>query len=258
MLFVFFVTILVGGCRGADDGAQSLTVFAAASLTEAFTELGTHFEAAHPGMTVTFNFAGSQQLAQQLGQGAPGDVFASANAQQMALVVENGRIAPDAPVTFARNRLVVIFPTDNPADLQALPDLAWPGVRLVLAEAAVPVGRYTLDFLDKAAADATLGPAFHDGVLANVVSYEQNVRTVFTKVALGEADAGIVYSSDVVGTGSEAVAQIAIPDELNVSATYPIAPLADAQRPFLAQQFIDFVLSDEGQAILASYGFIGR
>lgn len=258
MLFIFFVTILVSSCRRADDGAQPLMVFAAASLTDAFAELGTHFEAANPGVAVTFNFAGSQQLAQQLSQGAPGDVFAGANARQMAVVVANGRIAPDAPATFTRNRLVVIFPADNPADLQALPDLARPGVRLVLAEEAVPVGRYTLDFLDKAAADAALGPAFRDGVLANVVSYEQNVRTVFTKVALGEADAGVVYSSDVVGAGSDAVAHITIPDDLNVIATYPIAPLTDAQRPFLAQHFVDFVLSKEGQAIMASYGFVGR
>jgi molybdate transport system substrate-binding protein len=233
-----------------------LTVFAAASLTEAFTVLGQQFEAAHPGTRVVFSFGGSNTLAQQLGEGAPADVFASANRAQLQAVIDAGRIVSGTQQTFARNRLVVIFPADNPAGLASLADLAQPGLKLVLAAAEVPVGQYSLDFLAKAAQDAAFGPSFEVDVLANVVSYEPNVRAVLTKVALGEADAGIVYTSDVSGAGAEAVSQLAIPDALNTIASYPIASLADSAQPALAQAFIDFVLSAQGQAVLAEYGFI--
>lgn len=257
IIFLFVVgSVLLAACRPAADEPQTLTVFAAASLTDAFTALGEEFETLNPGVMVTFNFAGSQQLAQQLSQGAPGDVFASANARQMEEVVANGRIDPAAPRPFVQNRLVIIVPATNPANVQGLADLARPGTAVLLADASVPAGQYSLDFLQMAAADSQLGGNYRDGVLANVVSYEQNVRTVFTKVALGEADAGIVYSSNVVGVSSESVIQFDIPDDLNVIAVYPIAPLADSLSPTLAQHFVDFVLSGRGQAILESYGFV--
>lgn len=232
------------------------TVFAAASLTNAFTALGREFEAGHPGVRVTFNFAGSQQLAQQLAQGAPGDVFASANEQQMEAAVDSGRIAAGAVQTFVQNRLVIIFPADNPAGISRLQDLAKPGLKVLLAAAAVPVGQYSLDFLDKASQDPAFGSDFKERVLANVVSYEENVRSVLTKVALGEADAGIVYTSDVIGTGSENVVKLDIPDNLNAIASYPIARVTDSDRSHQAQAFVDFVLSAAGQQILADYGFI--
>ena len=159
------------------------------------------FEADHPGVTAVFNFAGSQQLAQQINEGAPADVFASANKKQMDVVIEAGGIVSGTQQTFAKNRLVVIFPKDNPAGLAELKDLANPDSKLVLAAKEVPVGQYSLDFLDKAVADTAFGATFKDDVLKNVVSYEDNVKAVLTKVALGEADAGIVYLSDISGAG---------------------------------------------------------
>jgi len=233
-----------------------LTVFAAASLTEAYSEIKTNFEAAHSGVTVIYNFGGSNALAQQLGEGAPADVFASANAKQMEVAVESGRVAPDTAQVFVRNRLVVITPVGSTAGVATLQDLAKPGLKLILAAKDVPVGGYSLDFLDKAAADAGFGAAYKDAVLANVVSYEDNVRSVLTKVALGEGDAGIVYTSDIVGDPAKDVVSLEIPDALNTVATYPIAPVADSANPELAQAFVEYVLSAEGQAILEDFGFI--
>lgn len=235
--------------------AITLHVFAAASLTDAFGEIGENFSAANPGTEVIFNFAGSNQLATQIGEGAPADLFASANTIQMTAVIDSGRIISGTQRTFARNRLVVITPSDNPAGMASLQDLATPGVKLVFAAEEVPVGRYTQTFLDQADADASLGPGYRDAVLANVVSYEANVRVVLTKVSLGEADAGVVYTSDV-GAAAENVLQIAIPDELNTIASYPIAPLANSAHGALAQHFVEYVLASEGQQVLARYGFL--
>lgn len=234
----------------------NLTVFAAASLNEAFTALGQQFQAAHPGTSVTFNLGASNQLAQQIAEGAPADVFASANARQMQVAVESGRVVSGTQQVFAHNRLVIIYPAGNPAQLAAPADLAQPGLRLVLAAAEVPVGQYSLDFLDQAAQDPAFGPGFKDAVLANVVSYEANVRAVFSKVALGEADAGIVYTSDITGADAAGVGRLDIPDALNTIAAYPIAVLSDSPNPALAQAFVDLALSSAGQAVLAEHGFI--
>lgn len=235
---------------------RTLTVLAAASLTEAFTELGEIFEAQNPGVTVAFSFAGSQQLAQQLDQGAPADVFASASKKYMDAAVTSGRVAQTAPKIFVTNRLVVIFPKDNPAGLMELKDLAKAGLKLDLADASVPVGQYSLDFLDKASQDEAFGFAFKDDVLKNVVSYENNVKAVVTKVALGEADAGIVYVSDITADVAQQVGRLDIPDALNTIANYPIAAISDSQYPDLAAAFISLVLSPEGQQVLAKYNFI--
>jgi molybdate transport system substrate-binding protein len=231
-----------------------IVVFAAASLTDAFEEIGTAFGAVHDA-TVVFNFAGSQQLAQQLGSGAPADVFASANNRQMQVAVDAGRVLTDAVRTFAGNRLVIVTPGDNPAAIATLTDLATPGLKLILADPAVPVGQYARELLAQASAAPAYSAAFSSTVLANVVSYEENVRAVLAKVTLGEADAGIVYASDVTGDQRSRVRVVAIPDAINVIASYPIAPVTDSARPDLAQAFVDFVLGPDGQAILASYGF---
>lgn len=237
------------------DNPRSVTVFAAASLTEAFAEIGQGFEAGHPGVQVAFNFAGSQQLAQQLAQGAQADVFASANQAQMDATVSAGRVAAGDVQIFARNRLVVIYPKDNPAKLARLQDLTRPGLKIVLAAKEVPVGSYALQFLQKASQSLDFGSDFESKVLSNVVSYEENVRVVYSKVALGEADAGIVYTSDIPKNDSQ-VGSLEIPDELNAVATYPIAPLEDSPNPDLAASFVEFVLSPTGQGILAGYGFL--
>lgn len=235
--------------------ASELNVFAAASLTEAFREIGKAFEAANPGVKVTFNFAGSQQLVQQIGQGAPADVFASAATKNMDDAVKAGNVADGAARTFARNRLVAIVPQANPAGIKMLADLGKPGVRLVLAAKEVPVGQYALDFLDKASKDATYGADYKDKTLKNVASYEQNVRAVLSKVTLGEADAGIVYNTDVTQDAAPKVTRIEIPDALNTVATYPIATVKGTKNP-AADRFVAFVLADAGQAILKQYGFI--
>lgn len=256
--------LLMMACGGAPAAAPQpstpapaeLSVFAAASLTDAFTDMGRRFEAANPGVTVRFNFAGSQQLAQQIAQGAPADVFASANAAQMKNVIGSGQVVGGSERTFVRNRLVVIYPKDNPAQLAALADLARPGLKLVFADRAVPAGQYSLDFLAKASKLPEYTETYSPTVLSNVVSYEESVRVVLGKVALGEADAGIVYGSDITGENADMVGRIDIADELNVIATYPIAPVAGSRSADLARRFIDYVLSPDGQATLAEYGFI--
>jgi molybdate transport system substrate-binding protein len=239
----------------ADDPSEIITVFAAASLTEAFTELAGQFESSHPGTRVVLNFAGSQQLAQQLAQGAPADVFASADLAQMEAVVEAGRVRDTGLEPFAHNRLVVIFPAENPGNLQDLTGLARPGLKLVLADAAVPVGRYSLEFLANAAQDPDFDLDYLDAVKRNIVSYEENVRSVLSKVRLGEADAGIVYTSDLVGESSAEIRRIEIPDSLNVIATYFLAPISDSESPERAGDFVQLVLSPAGRSVLTGFGF---
>ena len=270
LLLACTVSLLLLGCvpltapaanesaTGSTTGAESITlnVFAAASLTNAFGEIGANFTAANPGVAVVFNFAGSNQLATQIGEGAPADVFASANGTQMNVAIESGRVISGTQRTFVRNRLVIATPADNPAGLTGVQDLATPGVKLLFAAKEVPVGQYALDFLDKAEADGALGAGYKAAVLANVVSYEENVRAVLTKVSLGEADAGIVYSSDVAANTTGEVTQVEIPDQFNTVASYPIAPLRDSPNLEIAQQFIDYILAPEGQQVLAAYGFM--
>lgn len=252
-LLVFLLAAGLPGCAdrssGSGDGSQALTVFAASSLTDAFNELAQAFEAQHPGSEVVFNFAGSSQLAAQLVEGVGADVFAPANAAQMQNVIDAGRVTAGTERWFVSNRLAVIVPADNPAGIGALEDLTRPGVQLLLAVEGVPVRQYTNEVV------ATLPAGLREAFYANVVSEEDNVRQVAAKVALGEADAGIVYTSDVTPDMAGQVRQIVIPDAQNVTATYPIAPLADAAHLELAQRFIAFVLSAEGQAILARWGF---
>jgi molybdate transport system substrate-binding protein len=232
----------------------TLNVYAAASLTAAFSEIGERFEAYNPGVNVVFNFAGSQLLSQQIVEGAPADVFASANTAQMNVAAGSGRMG--VAQNFVYNRLVVIVPKSNPAGITELQDLANPGVKVVLAAAAVPVGTYALDFLTKASADPGFSPTYKDEVLANVVSYEDNVKAVFSKVALGEADAGIVYTTDAAGPDAAKVTKFTIPDALNTIANYPIAYVTDSANPYWARGFVRFVLSRDGQRILQRYGFI--
>ena len=233
---------------------MKLTVFAASSLTDAFNEIGQAFGAEHSGVTVEFNFAGSQQLRTQLEQGATADVFASANAAEINNAIKSGLIVSGTQQTFVRNRLAVIVPKDNPGSIKELKDLAKPGLKIVLAAASVPVGGYALTVLNKMNVD--FGATFSQTVIANVVSYEDNVKQVVAKVQLGEADAGIVYTSDVTPAVADKLIQIDVPDKYNVLATYPIAVLKSAPQADLAKTFADYVLSDKGQAVLQKWGFI--
>ncbi len=256
MLLPVFLALLVlagcGGTSGADSAApQELTILAASSLTGAFSDLATAFEAQNDGVTVLLNFASSAQLAAQLREGATADLFASANPAQMEAVVDAGLVTGGATDLFAANRLAIIVPAGNPARIAALEDLARPGVRLLVAAPGVPVRQYTDEML------ALLPFAQQTAITANIVSEESNVRQVAAKIALGEADAGIVYTTDLTPDIASEVAQVPIPDALNVVATYPIAPLNDAPHPAWARRFIEFTLSPEGQAILAGWGFAG-
>ena len=235
------------------DAGGDLTVFAAASLTDAFDQMKSDLEAAHPGLRITYNFAGSQALVTQLEQGAKADVFASANNAQMTAAEELGLIAGE-PETFAHNELAIVTPADNPAGFGTPADLGKPGLRLVLAQAEVPAGRYARESICKMAEDtATFGEDFVARVAANVVSEEEDVRDVLTKVELGEADAGIVYVSDAHVAGDK-IRLVDIPVDENVIASYPIAAVAGGDEA-LADAFIAYVLSDAGQRTLVSFGF---
>lgn len=257
-LFVLIILILAVGCSSPSpqDTGDTLTIYSAASLTAAFSAIGEAFESAQPGAQVRFNFAGSQQLAQQITQGAPADVFASADEQQIEVAVQSGRVEAEKVKIFANNRLVVIYPAGNPAGIAQLQDLAQPNLQVVLADPTVPVGHYAQDFLDRASQQPGFGADFKTRVRQNVVSYEENVKAVVSKVSLGEADAGIVYASDITPANAENLGWNQIPDALNVVAGYYIAPLEDSARPELASDFIDFVLSSQGQDILAQYGLL--
>ena len=230
---------------------QTLTVFAASSLTGAFTEIGKAFEAANPGITVTLNFAGSGALRTQIEEGAPADVFASASGKEMDTLVTGNFITKDVPQIFLTNKLVVILPANNPSALEKLEDLSKPGIKLVLAAETVPVGNYARQALDKM--NGSFGTDFKDKVLANIVSNEDNVKQVVAKVQLGEADAGIVYISDSIAAPD--LKSIEIPTDLNVIAKYPIAPLTKSENADLAAKFTEYVLSAEGQAVLQKWGF---
>ena len=235
----------------AIEESRTLTVFAAASLTDAFTEIGKNFEAANPGVTVTFNFAGSQALRTQIEEGALADVFASASGKEMDTLVTGKFVADGTSQVFLNNKLVVILPADNSAGLEKLEDLANPGIKLVLAAEAVPVGNYARQALDLM--NGSFGSDFRDKVLANVVSNEDNVKQVVAKVQLGEADAGIVYTSDAVAALK--LKTIEIPVELNIIAKYPIAALTKSTNTDLATAFINYILSPDGQAVLQKWGF---
>ncbi|HZQ06376.1 MAG TPA: molybdate ABC transporter substrate-binding protein, partial [Anaerolineae bacterium] len=237
-----------------NNAGGTLTVYAAASLTDAFKEIGQQFQAANPGTTVEFNFAGSQDLVTQITNGAKADIFASADLKNMD-ALNSKSLVSGTPQVFARNHLVVIVPKDNQAGIKTLQDLAKVGVKLDLADKTVPVGNYTLQMLDKLSADATYGAGFKDSVLKNVVSQENNVKAVVSKVSLGEADAGVVYSTDAQ-TAADKVTTIDVPDQFNVIAMYPIVTVKGTLNSALAEKWIAFVLSPQGQAVLDKYGFI--
>jgi molybdate transport system substrate-binding protein len=230
------------GDAGGDSGAGSpgeIKVFAAASLTAAFNELGPQFTAANGGTKVTFNFAGSQALATQIQQGAPADVFASADTTNLDKV----RDLVGDPQVFAGNLLQIVVEQGNPKGIRGLDDLAGKDVKVVLAAEEVPAGKYARQVLDRA------------GVTVQPVSLEDNVKAVVTKVSLGEADAGIVYVTDVVAGGGK-VEGVDIPKDQNVVATYPIATVKASKMKDQAQAFVDLVRSAEGQQVLNKYGFL--
>jgi molybdate transport system substrate-binding protein len=250
---LIYCLLTLAGC--ADTGGAStfqpqdeVVVFAASSLQDAFGEIAKGI-----GDKVTYSFGGSQALATQLSQGAKADVFASADLRSMQTAISGGVISSRTGQALAINRLVVVTAPGS-TKVAALADLAKPGLKLVLADKSVPIGNYSLQVLDRLAADAAYGKDFKDNVLANVVSYENNVRQVLAKVQLGEADAGIVYTTDAKAAKGQ-VGTIDLPDPYNVLATYYIARTKAAPHPQVAERFIQFVLSSAGQKVLQDYGF---
>jgi molybdate transport system substrate-binding protein len=226
----------------------TLTVFAASSLTKAFETIGSDFQAANPGVTVTFNFGSSSELAGQIESQGAADVFASASGTWMDDVA--GKTGVSGRVGFARNNLVIITPPANPASIASVDDLASSGVALVLAAKGVPVGDYARQALDNA--------GISRAAEANVVSSEPDDASLVAKITSGEADAAIVYTSDVSGTTAALVKAIPIPSSENVVATYPIAVVNGSSNAALADRFIAYVTGASGQATLSSFGFLPR
>ncbi len=240
---VLLSTIAACGGDDSDSAAQdrTITVFAAASLKGTFTDLADEFEQEHDGVEVKLSFGGSSDLAAQINEGAPADVFASADERTMALVTDAGNAAGD-PEAFATNILQIATPPDNPADVKALDDLADPAVKVVLCAPQVPCG---------AASQTLLANA---GLTVKPVSEEQSVTDVLGKVTSGEADAGLVYVTDVVAAG-DAVNGVDVPAADQVVNTYPIVALKEAGEPELAAEFVELVTGASGQAILQQAGF---
>ncbi len=227
-----------GGSTGQATGA--VVVLAAASLTESFTAIGRQFEAAHPGTTVTFSFAGSSQLARQITSGAPADVFAAASPATMTTVVDAGDAT--APAVFVRNQLVVAVPKGNPAGVRTLADLARPGLKVALCAEQVPCGAAARRVLD--GARVTLTP----------VTLEQDVKAALAKVRLGEVDAALVYRTDVRAAAAQ-VDGVEFPESASAINDYPIAVLAEAPNPAGAAAFVAYVRSDPAVAVLTAAGF---
>ena len=228
--------------------SRELVVFAASSLREAFAELGQRFKQSHPGSKVVFHLAGSQELRTQIENGAPADVFASADQKRMEEL--DGKLL-GSPRIFARNEPVLVVPRGNPARIGSLSELP-KARRMVIGAPEVPIGAYTLRILD--AASRRYGDDFRSKVEARVVSRELNVRQVLAKVRLGEADAAIVYRTDAAMAGQD-IEAIAIPADLNVVAEYPVAILSRTKEPALAAAFVDLLLSPAGRQVLERFGF---
>ena len=260
LVFSFLLLTALAGCGGegeatAGEGQEqggTLTVFAASSLTDAFGELAGTFEERNPGVEVRQSFESSSTLLTQIQQGAPADVFASAAEEEMDAAVKDDLVAGE-PEIFVRNREVIMVPEDNPAGIQSMRDLARPGIRLVLAEDGVPAADYAMKILERA--DAEYGGGFKQDVLSNVVSREADVRASVGRVALGDADATFGYASDHTPDIRDRVRVVEVPENLNIIATYPIAALEDAKDPGLAREWVDLVVSEEGQRVLEKWGF---
>jgi molybdate transport system substrate-binding protein len=240
-LAIAAVVLVATACGGAVPPAGAITVFAGSSLTDAFKKAGEDLKLKDPGTDYTFSFGSSSTLATQIQNGAPADVFASADEANMQKIVD-AKLTDGPPAAFLTNRLQIAVAAGNPKRIAGLADLAKPGLIVVLAGPTVPAGKYALEALGKA------------GVTVRPASQEVDVRSVLNKVALGEADAGIVYVSDVKSAGAR-VAGVEIPEQHQVIARYPIAVLKDSKNPRLSKAYVDYLLSDAGQSLLARFGF---
>jgi molybdate transport system substrate-binding protein len=252
---VLLVGLLLAACGKSSSPSTSpssvkLTVLAAASLTKVFPQIGSLFTKDHPGVTFSFSFAGTDQLAAQIQQGAPADVFAGASTKYGDQLASASLIAPDK--VFCTNQLVLITPASNPAGVTSPQDLATKPLKLIIGSDTVPVGTYTRTVLTNL--DAVYGAGYSDKVLANVVSNEDSVTSIVTKIESGEADAGFVYITDSLAAGSQ-VNTIMLSADAQAVAKYPIAAVKASKNSTLAQRFADFVLTARAQALLKTAGF---
>ncbi|PKL70277.1 MAG: molybdate ABC transporter substrate-binding protein [Methanomicrobiales archaeon HGW-Methanomicrobiales-1] len=251
--------LLAAGCTSSGTAPavekKELTVFTAASLTGAMTDIATAYEALHPDTKIVLNFDGSQALRTQIEQGAPADLFLSANTKHMSALQGEGLMVNESVAIFAKNKLALIVPKENRANITGLPDLAQPGIRLVMGTKEVPFGDYTRQALGKMANDSAYGPAYRDAVMNNVVSEDPAVTALVAHIRLGEADAGIAYASDVSEGDRLLITTIPIPDQYNVIASYPLGIVQDSPVQDRAAAFVEFIESPEGSAILTRYGF---
>lgn len=246
--FAVLLAMVVVACGGAAAPATttsglsgSMTVFAASSLTDALTKASDQLEERYAGTSYVLNFGSSSTLATQIASGAPADLFASADELNMQKVVD-AKLNDGAPSIFAGNRLAIAVAPGNPKNVASLADLARPGLVVILAAPTVPAGRYAMDSLAKA------------GVKLRPASQELDARSVLNKIALGEADAGIVYLTDVLSAGTR-VSGVDIPEQQQVVARYPVVVISGTKNSALARAFVDYLVSDEGQRLLAGFGF---
>lgn len=241
------VLIAVACGSGPDTDSSStaperLSVFAASSLRDAFLAVGDAFMAMNPNVSITFNFAASSELVTQIANGAPADVVATSDTSIMSRLTSGGSLRNE-PVVFTTNRLMIIVGAGNPKNITDVSALSDPDLVVIACAPEVPCGAYARTVLDNAEVSVTFK------------SLEENVKAVVSKVILGEADAGIVYVTDVLGSGAEAEG-VEIPEEFNVTAEYPVAITTNAGDPAAAQAFVDFLVSDEGRSVLESFGFV--
>ena len=233
--------VIFAGCASSDDTTTSLRIAATSSLTEVFNDIGEQFMQDNPDITIAFNFASSSDLALQISQGLPADVFASADVKNMAKVTDAG-LLHGQPVAFATNSLEIVVEKGNPLFIDSLAQLADPSLLFVTCPIEVPIGGYTAEVLRNA------------GVTVTPASLEENVKGILTKVALGEADAGIVYRTDILAAGNS-VTGVPIADNVNVTTKYLVGALRDSQNQDASQRFIIFLSSEQGQKIFSQFGF---
>ncbi|MDN7013845.1 molybdate ABC transporter substrate-binding protein [Methanoculleus sp. FWC-SCC3] len=257
LTLVIIAGLLVAGCTTTEEtpGETTLTVFTAASLTGAFTDIGKAYEAENENVRVDLVFDGSQALRTQIEQGANPDIFVSASEKHMKALQDGELMDDDTVAVFLGNSMALIVPAENPAGITGLADLAEPGTKIVIGTKDVPFGDYTRQVLDKMAADPAYGETYREAVMNNVISEETAVSSVVPKLTLGEADAAFVYKSDVSKDDLDKVTRIKVPAEYNVMATYPLGILAESPHKTEAESFIAFVRGPNGSAILTEYGF---
>ncbi|HEY3274089.1 MAG TPA: molybdate ABC transporter substrate-binding protein [Methanocella sp.] len=261
MAVLLLAAMIVAGCTSSTPTPTpvpktDLTVFAAASLSSAFNQTKAQFEIAHPEANVVYSFDSSGNLQTQIEQGASPDVFASAATSNMNTLKNEGLMNNSTVVNFAKNKLALIVPANNPANIGSLADLNKSGLKLVVCGSSVPCGKYTIQMLQALRNTTGFGAGYYNKVVANEVSQEPSATSAVTKIATGEGDVAVVYASDVQEQYQGSVKVIAIPDSLNVIATYPIGVNAGSHKQALAKAFVDFVVSPAGQKILTDNHFL--